>query len=224
MFCLGSLQDRFWRYVKRSIDRRVDEILPLPDAKVARVGFLNHECVELTKPLEIPPMPTQDINLTLAGDSEFGYKLSGIVFTNRVGAPLDVQPDPATVAVVSSNPMAAIAAYLGNGELHIQTFRDGVEPTPGDITVISISADETGPDDDARVHVTIGADRVGRVNLGDATLTELQAPLTPAEPPTDTVGGGGDSGSDTTEGATGGDTTGGGASDPADTVSGGASG
>jgi hypothetical protein len=41
---------------------------------------------------------------------------------------------------------------------------------------LTISANETGTDDDAHVHVTIGEDRIGAVDVGNVAVVELTAP------------------------------------------------
>ena len=160
MFC-----DRFWAIVQCEIERRVNELLPLPDRTV--VVDLSH--VVVTENTTQPENPTmaQDIAVSVSGDAPFGYTAEGIAFVNKAGNPAD--PAPNSVVVTTSDAAVCGASYLGGGKVWLQPLDSAAE---GAVCTITISANETGTDDDARIAITIAADRVGSVDVANVTVTE----------------------------------------------------
>ena len=113
-------------------------------------------------------MPTQTMNIEVSGDALFGYELTGIAFVNKAGAPAD--PALNTVLVETSDASICGASYLGGGRLWVQPLDSA---SVGATCTLTVSANETGTDDDGVISVTIGADRVGAVDLAGASITEL---------------------------------------------------
>jgi len=116
-------------------------------------------------------MPTQELPISLSGDAPFGYEAAGIVFTNKAGNAAD--PAVADVVVTTSDDTVCGAAYLGGGRVHLVPLDSAAV---GATCTVTISANETGTEDDARFLVTISADRVGAVDVAGVTVTELPAP------------------------------------------------
>ena len=115
-------------------------------------------------------MPTQSMNVSISGDAPFGYTAEGIAFVNHAGNPAD--PAPNTVVVSTSDATVCGASYLGGGKVWLQPLDSAAV---GATCVITISADETGTNDDAVMNITIAADRIGAVDLGAVTVTENTA-------------------------------------------------
>lgn len=162
--------EQFWTIVRCEIRRRIEALLPLPDHCVI-VDLSRVTVTENTTQPENPPMATQDIAVSISGDAPFGYTADGITFVNKAGNPAD--PAANSVVVTTSDAAVCGASYLGGGKVWLQPLDSAAE---GAVCTITISANETGTDDDARIAVTIGADRVGAVDVGGVTVTENAGP------------------------------------------------
>jgi len=155
--------DIIWAIVRAEIRRRVQELLPLPDRRLT-VDFSHAKLSELKG----SPMPTQTMNVSVSGDAPFGYLLEGVAFVNKAGAAAD--PDPNSVVVSTSDAAVCGASFLGGGRVWLQPLDSAaVDAT----CTVTISANETGTEDDGVISVTIAADRVGAVDLAGASITEL---------------------------------------------------
>ncbi len=164
-----TICEKFWQIVRCEVRRRIEMLFPLPDRRVV-VDLSGLSIVENSTIPEIPPMPVQDASVTISGDAPFGYTAAGIAFVNKAGNPAD--PAPNTVVVTTSDATVCGASYLGGGKLWLQPLDSAAQ---GATCVLTISANETGTDDDAHINVTIGADRVGAVDVGSLTVTENTA-------------------------------------------------
>jgi hypothetical protein len=163
---MATFLDHLWCIVRQEVRRRIEELLPLPDRRV-RVDFSHAQLTELKEPI---PMPTQNLAVEVSGDAPFGYELTGIAFVNKAGNPAD--PDLNTVVVTTSDAAVCGASYLGAGRMWLQPLDSAAV---GATCTVTISANETGVEDDGVITVTIVADRVGAVDLAGATVTELTA-------------------------------------------------
>ena len=172
----------FEAIVREAVQRRVEQCLPCPDNTPVGVFLDKVQIVELTQ--EYPEMAMKEMSVTLAGDAPFGYLVTGLVFANRAGGVVDPAPGKDDVEVTTSAGMVASGRYLGNGEMLVITQDSAA---PGSTADITISASATGTEDDAIIHVTLGNDRVGVVDVAGLTFTELAAPIDPPAPPADPV-------------------------------------
>ncbi len=120
-------------------------------------------------------MPIQELPVNLSGDAPFGYEATGVAFVNKAGNPAD--PAVSDVVVTTSDDTVCGAAYLGGGRVHLVPLDSAAV---GATCTVTISANETGTEDDARFLVTIVADRVGAVTLDGVTVTEAIGPIAAA--------------------------------------------
>lgn len=139
--------------------------------KRVRVHFVNAVIAELKTQLETCPMAlVQKIQVTVPGDSRFGYIISGLAFANAAGGVADPQPSTEQVAAASDNlDVLPTVRYLGDGRAHFTT--NDASP-PGSIANASFSVDGNRKDDDGVVEVTIASDRLMAINLEGATIVE----------------------------------------------------
>lgn len=160
-----NFRDHVLDIIRQEIRHRLEVILPTPDHSYV-VDFSSATISELEK----SPMPTQTMNIAVSGDAPFGYLLEGIAFVNKAGNPAD----PAINSVVVDTSDAAIcgASYIGGGRLWVQPLDSAAV---GATFTLTVSANETGTDDDGVISGTISADRIGAVDLAGATITELAA-------------------------------------------------
>ena len=161
----------FETIVREEVRRRVDECLPQPDQTPVAVWLDRVKINELKQ--EYPEMAMREMSVTLSGDAPYGYLVEGLVFTNRAGNAVDPAPAVGEVEVTSSAMGVADARYLGDGKMLIKTQDTAA---PGSMADITVSASATGTEDDAVIHITIGLDRVGVVDVAGLTFTELAAP------------------------------------------------
>lgn len=161
-----NLTDILLEVVRQEVRRRIELCMPIPDRRYV-VDFSHAKLTELKE----SPMPTQTMNIEVSGDAPFGYLLEGIAFVNKAGNPAD--PDPNSVVVTTSDASVCGASFLGGGRLWVQPLDSAAV---GATFTITVSANETGTDDDGVISGTIVADRVGAVDLAGATITELTAP------------------------------------------------
>jgi hypothetical protein len=144
------------------------DVLPRPDRRLS-VDLSRVSIHELKEPIS---MPIQELAVNLSGDAPFGYEVTGIAFVNKAGNPAD--PAVADVVVTTSDDTVCGASYLGGGRAHLVPLDSAAV---GATCTVTVSANETGTEDDARFLVTIVADRVGAVTLDGVTVAEATAPV-----------------------------------------------
>ena len=126
--------------------------------------------VTITQLTKEPDMPTQTFAIELAGDAPFGYLVEGIAFVNMRGNPAD--PVVSSVTVTDAPVGPTTSSYLGGGKMWVQTDDATAVGATGTITV---SALETGTEDDGVFTYTFVADTVAAADLGAVTVTKLTA-------------------------------------------------
>lgn len=172
-----SIRTWFEAIVRDAVRERVAECIPCPDTRPAGVRFQSAGgFTELTQPPEIPPMLNKEISITKPADTMHGYASDEpVVIINRAGNPLDPQPPVESITVSVSDP-----AVIGEARLlsDRRVFFNPLDAAlPGATADIRISAVETGEDDDAVIHYTVGEDRIGSAAVGEGFTELTEAPI-----------------------------------------------
>ena len=151
-----------------------DPCQQIKSIRLNRVRFF-----ERPNPSMEPCPDMKEISVSLAGDAPDGYDFGPVEFINAAGHAVNPAPEVGTVEVTESSGGSVISGveYVGGGMFKCNTNDNSL---PGDTADIVISANATGTDDDATIHVTITPDRVGVVNVDGVVFTERPPAADPA--------------------------------------------
>ena len=155
------LCDRFWAIVAAAVNRRIDELMPIPPKRLTT--DLSH--VTLTK-LEKSPMATQDFPATLANDAPFGYEASGVSTKNNNGVQVTDAP-----TLSSSDDAVGTISFIAPTRYWIQL--PDAAPT-GSVVVLSGDFDPAQTADNFSFTITIGVDSLTS-DVGGVTFIPLTA-------------------------------------------------